>query len=206
MPGYVGTCPCRGAGGLTPYGPDVASQITHPAGCMSQFIKFFGEQILILWKFALLRKRILIFSPPPVGVVCYRGNGRCKYTQSPDQAPQGGCGGDGLTLYSGAGWGQSLLRKKRGSWILGFSVEKDGVRHPLACEVAPSAGQGWRGGGRRGGCPLSAPAPFSSVLLLLFGQCVPAGHRGHHPRVQAFLLRECGRHREPGGRGVLRGL
>lgn len=49
------------------------SQITHPAGCMSQFIKFFGEQILVLWKFALLRKRILIFSPPPVGVVCYRG-------------------------------------------------------------------------------------------------------------------------------------
>lgn len=47
-------------------------QITHPAGCMSQFIKFFGEQILVLWKFALLRKRILIFSPPPVGVVCYR--------------------------------------------------------------------------------------------------------------------------------------
>ncbi|XP_064417151.1 DENN domain-containing protein 11 [Latimeria chalumnae] len=47
-------------------------KITHPAGCMSQFIKFFGEQILILWKFALLRKRILIFSPPPVGVVCYR--------------------------------------------------------------------------------------------------------------------------------------
>ncbi|XP_006633763.2 DENN domain-containing protein 11 [Lepisosteus oculatus] len=47
-------------------------KITHPAGCMSQFIKFFGEQIMILWKFALLRKRILIFSPPPVGVVCYR--------------------------------------------------------------------------------------------------------------------------------------
>lgn len=51
-----------------------AFQITHPAGCMSQFIKFFGEQIFVLWKFALLRKRILIFSPPPVGVVCYRGN------------------------------------------------------------------------------------------------------------------------------------
>ncbi|XP_069759803.1 DENN domain-containing protein 11 isoform X3 [Narcine bancroftii] len=48
-------------------------KITHPAGCMSQFIKFFGEQIMVLWKFALLRKRILIFSPPPVGVVCYRG-------------------------------------------------------------------------------------------------------------------------------------
>lgn len=39
---------------------------------MSQFIRFFGEQIMVLWKFALLRKRILIFSPPPVGVVCYR--------------------------------------------------------------------------------------------------------------------------------------
>ncbi|TRY66400.1 hypothetical protein DNTS_003364 [Danionella cerebrum] len=50
----------------------LAPIITHPAGCMSQFIRFFGEQIMVLWKFALLRKRILIFSPPPVGVVCYR--------------------------------------------------------------------------------------------------------------------------------------
>lgn len=48
-------------------------QITHPAGCMSQFIQFFGEQIMVLWKFVLLRKRLLIFSPPPIGVVCYRG-------------------------------------------------------------------------------------------------------------------------------------
>uniref|UniRef100_A0A8D3DSN5 DENN domain-containing protein 11 n=2 Tax=Scophthalmus maximus TaxID=52904 RepID=A0A8D3DSN5_SCOMX len=47
-------------------------KITHPAGCMSQFIQFFGEQIMVLWKFALLRKRLLIFSPPPIGVVCYR--------------------------------------------------------------------------------------------------------------------------------------
>ncbi|XP_037109184.1 DENN domain-containing protein 11 [Syngnathus acus] len=47
-------------------------KITHPAGCMSQFVQFFGEHIMVLWKFALLRKRLLIFSPPPVGVVCYR--------------------------------------------------------------------------------------------------------------------------------------
>lgn len=47
-------------------------KITHPAGCMSQFIQFFGEQIMVLWKFVLLRKRLLIFSPPPIGVVCYR--------------------------------------------------------------------------------------------------------------------------------------
>ncbi|XP_041113051.1 DENN domain-containing protein 11-like [Polyodon spathula] len=52
-------------------------KITHPAGCMSHFIKFFGEQIIVLWKFALLRKRILMFSPPPVGVVCYRVYGCC---------------------------------------------------------------------------------------------------------------------------------
>ncbi|MGH0119909.1 UNVERIFIED_CONTAM: hypothetical protein FKN15_059837 [Acipenser sinensis] len=45
---------------------------------MSQFIKFFGEQLIVLWKFALLRKRILIFSPPPVGVVCYRVYGCCS--------------------------------------------------------------------------------------------------------------------------------
>ncbi|XP_074644724.1 DENN domain-containing protein 11-like isoform X2 [Tubulanus polymorphus] len=47
-------------------------KITHPAGCFSQFIKFFGEQIFILWKYILLQKRILFFSPPPIGVVCYR--------------------------------------------------------------------------------------------------------------------------------------
>ncbi|KAL2102688.1 hypothetical protein ACEWY4_001856 [Coilia grayii] len=47
-------------------------KVTHPAGCVSQFLQFFGEQVMVLWKFALLRRRILIFSPPPVGVVCYR--------------------------------------------------------------------------------------------------------------------------------------
>ncbi|XP_070574662.1 DENN domain-containing protein 11-like [Ptychodera flava] len=50
--------------------PDM--KITHPAGCFSQFIKFFGEQIFVLWKYILLQKRILFFSPPPMGVVCYR--------------------------------------------------------------------------------------------------------------------------------------
>jgi len=29
--------------------------------------------MLVLWKFALLGKRILFFSPPPIGDVCYRG-------------------------------------------------------------------------------------------------------------------------------------
>lgn len=47
-------------------------EITHPAGCFSQFLQFFGPSIFILWKLALLKKRILIFSPPPIGVICYR--------------------------------------------------------------------------------------------------------------------------------------
>ncbi|KAI8759431.1 DENN domain-containing protein 11-like [Biomphalaria glabrata] len=47
-------------------------KITHPAGCFNQFIKFFQEQIFVLWKFALLQRRIIFFSPPPIGVVCYR--------------------------------------------------------------------------------------------------------------------------------------
>ncbi|GFY50622.1 DENN domain-containing protein 11 [Trichonephila inaurata madagascariensis] len=47
-------------------------KITHPAGCFSQFLNFFGERIFVLWKLALLKKRIIFFSPPPIGVVCYR--------------------------------------------------------------------------------------------------------------------------------------
>ncbi|KAK3578963.1 hypothetical protein CHS0354_034753 [Potamilus streckersoni] len=52
--------------------PFLNMKITHPAGCFSQFTRFFGEQIFIMWKYALLRRRILFFSPPPIGVVCYR--------------------------------------------------------------------------------------------------------------------------------------
>ena len=48
-------------------------QITHPAGCFAQFMNFFGNQIFVLWKYVLLQKRIVFFSPPPIGVVCFRG-------------------------------------------------------------------------------------------------------------------------------------
>ncbi|XP_003742824.1 protein LCHN [Galendromus occidentalis] len=47
-------------------------EITHPAGCFSQFLNYFGDKIFALWRFALLRKRILFFSQPPIGVVCFR--------------------------------------------------------------------------------------------------------------------------------------
>lgn len=46
--------------------------ITHPVGCFLHFVRFFGENVFVLWKLALLQKRILFFSPPPIGVVCYR--------------------------------------------------------------------------------------------------------------------------------------
>ncbi|XP_072013324.1 DENN domain-containing protein 11-like [Amphiura filiformis] len=47
-------------------------KITHPAGCFAQFLNFFGDQIFVLWKYVLLQKRIVFFSPPPIGVVCFR--------------------------------------------------------------------------------------------------------------------------------------
>jgi len=56
-------------------------QVTHPSRCFTHFMQFFGHQMLILWKFALLGKRILFFSPPPIGDVCYRGE--CQYLCPP---------------------------------------------------------------------------------------------------------------------------
>jgi len=47
-------------------------KVMHPAGCFHQMVGFFGPSIFTLWKFALLQKRILLFSQPPIGVVCYR--------------------------------------------------------------------------------------------------------------------------------------
>lgn len=70
--GIVTACPANAWGAAINHSMHPEMKITHPAGCMSQFIRFFGEQIMVLWKLALLRRRILIFSPPPVGVVCYR--------------------------------------------------------------------------------------------------------------------------------------
>ncbi|KAM4614725.1 DENN domain-containing protein 11-like [Polymixia lowei] len=70
--GVVTACPANAWGASLNHSMHPEMKITHPAGCMSQFIRFFGEQIMVLWKLALLRRRILIFSPPPVGVVCYR--------------------------------------------------------------------------------------------------------------------------------------
>lgn len=47
-------------------------KITHPIGSFTLLARFFGADIFVLWKLTLLRKRVLFFSPPPIGVVCYR--------------------------------------------------------------------------------------------------------------------------------------
>lgn len=47
-------------------------QQAHPDGCFSDFMHFFGPHIFVLWKLALLHKRIIFYSPPPVGEVCQR--------------------------------------------------------------------------------------------------------------------------------------
>jgi len=47
-------------------------KITHPAGCFSQFIRYFEEKVFVLWKLVLLQQRILFFSPPPAGISSYR--------------------------------------------------------------------------------------------------------------------------------------
>uniref|UniRef100_A0A3B3QNS9 DENN domain-containing protein 11 n=1 Tax=Paramormyrops kingsleyae TaxID=1676925 RepID=A0A3B3QNS9_9TELE len=69
--------PLGGNGLVTTCPTSTSTAPPHGRCCMNPemkvgFIRFFGEQIMVLWKFALLRKRIVIFSPPPVGVVCYR--------------------------------------------------------------------------------------------------------------------------------------
>lgn len=60
-----------------------AKKVTHPSGCVSQFLQFFGDQVMILWKFALLRRRLLFFSLPPVGVVCNRVYSCCALANVP---------------------------------------------------------------------------------------------------------------------------
>ncbi|CAI8038692.1 DENN domain-containing protein 11 [Geodia barretti] len=56
------------------------SEVVHPVGAIPKYLEYFGPHIFVLWKLALLKKRILIFSPPPIGVVCYRVYCTCLLT------------------------------------------------------------------------------------------------------------------------------
>ena len=47
--------------------------IQHPVGCFSQFLRHFGPHVFTLWRLSLLKKRVLMFSQPPIGEVCHRG-------------------------------------------------------------------------------------------------------------------------------------
>jgi hypothetical protein len=54
--------------------------VAHPAGAITQYLQFFGPHIFILWKLALLKKRVIFYAPPPIGVVCYRVYCTCLLT------------------------------------------------------------------------------------------------------------------------------
>ncbi|CAI2166077.1 15532_t:CDS:10 [Funneliformis geosporum] len=49
----------------------------HPAHHFPNFVRSCGPSIFLLWKAALLKKRILFYSPPPVEGVCYFVYGTC---------------------------------------------------------------------------------------------------------------------------------
>ncbi|RHZ59502.1 hypothetical protein Glove_363g30 [Diversispora epigaea] len=50
---------------------------THPAHHFPDFVHLCGPNIFLLWKAALLKKRILFYSPPPVLNSCYAVYGTC---------------------------------------------------------------------------------------------------------------------------------
>ncbi|UYV75938.1 KIAA1147 [Cordylochernes scorpioides] len=64
-------------GDLSKYSSLSDVKVNGPGASFGHFVNFFGENVMLLWKVALLRKRILFFSPPPIGVVCYRVYSTC---------------------------------------------------------------------------------------------------------------------------------
>ena len=41
--------------------------------CIDDYLEYFDASIFVLWKLALLQKRIIFCSPPPVGPSCFKG-------------------------------------------------------------------------------------------------------------------------------------
>ncbi|XP_064398551.1 DENN domain-containing protein 11-like [Halichondria panicea] len=63
-------------------GPEATNSVEacHPSGCFTTYLQFFGASIFVLWKLALLKKKIIFFSPPPVGALCHRVYCTCLLT------------------------------------------------------------------------------------------------------------------------------
>ncbi|GBB97021.1 hypothetical protein RclHR1_00290019 [Rhizophagus clarus] len=55
----------------------------HPAHHFPDFVRSCGPTIFLLWKAALLKKRILFYSPPPVEESCYSVYGTCLIANIP---------------------------------------------------------------------------------------------------------------------------
>nr|CAG8443892.1 13420_t:CDS:10 [Entrophospora candida] len=55
----------------------------HPANHFQDFVRALGPNIFLLWKAALLKKRILFYSTPPIGNACYSVYGTCLLANIP---------------------------------------------------------------------------------------------------------------------------
>lgn len=51
---------------------NLTSQVDGHGEGFEELLQLYGEQLLVLWRATLLCKRILLFSPPPIGMLCSR--------------------------------------------------------------------------------------------------------------------------------------
>ena len=59
-------------------------QDTLPTSAVSELLQEFGPNVFVLWKLALLQKRILFCSSPPIGRTCLLGElNKSKHMQPP---------------------------------------------------------------------------------------------------------------------------
>ncbi|CAG8452843.1 13366_t:CDS:2, partial [Ambispora leptoticha] len=74
---------------------ELSNSPSHPAHHFSSFIQYFGPSIFVLWKAAILNKRILYYSAPPVETGCHFVYGTCQLVNFSDNIKQIIHGGDG---------------------------------------------------------------------------------------------------------------
>ncbi|CAG8483507.1 8948_t:CDS:10 [Ambispora gerdemannii] len=67
---------------------ELSNSSSHPAHHFSSFIRHFGPSIFVLWKAAILNKRILFYSAPPVEIGCYYVYGTCQLVNFSDNIKQ----------------------------------------------------------------------------------------------------------------------
>ncbi|ESN92365.1 hypothetical protein HELRODRAFT_89630 [Helobdella robusta] len=46
-------------------------KVLHPQHSVLQFLKFFGARVFVLWRLSMLGRRVIYYSPPPIGFACF---------------------------------------------------------------------------------------------------------------------------------------